>query len=545
LKRLCVLAAVLGLAAVATAGLSSCGSGSGSSGKQGGTLNGTYASFPDYLDPALSYTAEGWTAMADVYIPLLTYKHAEGVEGSEVIPGLAKSLPKISADGKTYTLELRPGLKYSDGSPVKASDFTYAVERVFKTNSGGSPFYTDIVGAEAFAETKTGGIPGIEADDKTGEIVIHLVKPRGTFANELGLMFVAPVPPDTPNTNQSTSPPPGTGPYTIVKSDPGQGWSYERNPFWAKANSKALPDYPSGNMDKINITIIRNPSTQVNDIEQGKFDWMQTQPPPDRYPEVKSKYEGTQFRVEPTISTYYFWMNTNRPPFDDVKVRQAVNYAVDSAALERIYVGSIKGTQQILPPGMPGYKKFELYPHDLTKAKEMIKEANPSDMNITVWGDSEAENEAAATYYQDVLTQLGFNATLKILNPDNYFTVIGNQTTPDLDTGWSDWFQDYPHPNDFFQPLLSGESILPTNNGNFAEIDNPKFNDEITRLSEEQLGPEQEKAYAALDREYMEEAPWTPYGTRTLSTFVSSAINLDSVIFNPTFGQYLTSFEFK
>ena len=545
MKRLCVLAAVLGLAAVATIGLASCGSGSSSSGKEGGTLNATFAGLPDYLDPALTYTAEGWNALGEVYIPLLTYKHAEGVAGSEVVPGLAREMPKISDGGKTYTLTLRPGLKYSDGTAVKASDFTYAVERLFKTNSGGSPFYTDIVGAEKFSETKTGGIPGIEANDKTGKIVIHLVKPRGTFTNELGLMFVAPVPPDTPNTNQSTNPPPGTGPYVITKVDPSKGWNYERNPYWAKANSKAMPEYPSGHMDKIDVSIIRNPSTQVNGVEQGKFDWMQTQPPPDRYAEIKSKYEGTQFRPEPTISTYYFWMNMNRPPFNDPKVRQAVNYAVDPAALERIYVGSLKGTQQILPPGMPGYKKLELYPHNLAKAKAMIEEANPSDMNVTVWGDNEAENEAAVTYYQDVLTQLGFHATLKIINADNYFTVIGNQTTPELDTGWSDWFQDYPHPNDFFQPLLAGESILPTNNNNFAEIDNPKFNEEISRLGEEQLGPEQEKAYEALDRGYMEEAPWAPYGTRTLSTFVSSAINFENVIFSSTFGQYLTSFEFK
>lgn len=534
--------AVVGVFAALTTGLAACG---GSSGKEGGTLNATYASFPDYLDPALSYTAEGWTAMYDTYIPLLTYAHASGVAGSEVIPGLAKSLPKITDGGKTYTLFLRPGLKYSDGTPVKASDFTYAVERVFKVNSGGSPFYTDIVGAEKFAETKSGGIPGIETNDKTGEIVIHLVKPRGTFTNELGLMFVAPVPPGTPNTNQSPNPPPGTGPYMITKSDPGQGWSYERNPYWAKANSKAMPDLPSGHMDKINITIIRNPSTQVNDTEQGKIDWMQTQPPPDRYPEVKSKYEGTQFRVEPTISTYFFWMNTTKPPFNDVKVRQAVNYAVDSAALERIYVGALAGTQQILPPGIPGYKKFELYPHNMAKAKELIAEANPSDRNITVWGDSESENEAAVTYYQDVLEKLGFHTTLKILNPDNYFTVIGNQTTPDLDTGWSDWYQDYPHPNDFFQPLLAAESILPTNNGNFAEIDVPAFNEKIVTLGEEPLGPKQENEYAALDKGYMEQAPWAPYGNKTVATFVSSAINLDSVIFNPTFGQDLTSFEFK
>ena len=140
MKKLRAFIAVLGLAAVAALGLASCGSGgssTGGGGKEGGTLNGTYASFPDYLDPALSYTAEGWTAMADVYIPLLTYKHAEGTEGSEVIPGLAKEMPKITNGGKTYTLFLRPGLKYSDGSPVKASDFPFAVERMFKLNSGG------------------------------------------------------------------------------------------------------------------------------------------------------------------------------------------------------------------------------------------------------------------------------------------------------------------------------------------------------------------------------------------------------------------------
>ena len=539
--------AVFGLAAVASIGLVACGSSGGSSseGKEGGTLNATFAGFPDYLDPALSYTQEGWTAMGETYLPLLTFAHAGGAAGGQVIPALAKEMPKVTNGGKTYTLFLRPGLKYSNGESVKASDFTYAVERVFKVNSGGSFFYTAIVGAEKFAATKKGGIPGIKTNDQTGEIVIKLTKPRGTFTNELALMFVAPVPPSTPSSNQSTNPIPGTGPYMITKANPSKGWSYQRNPYWAKANAKAMPELPSGHMDKINVTIIRNPSTQVNEVEQGKLEWMQTQIPPDRYPEVKSEYEGSQFRVEHTISTYYFWMNTAKPPFDDVKVRQAVNYAVDPAALERIYVGQLAGTQQILPPGMPGYKKIELYPPDLAKAKELIAEANPSDRNITVWGDSESENEAAVTYYQDVLEKIGFHTTLKILNPDNYFTVIGNLSTPDLDTGWSDWFEDYPHPNDFFQPLLAGESIQSTNNNNFAQIDVPEFNQKIAKLGEEPFGPEQEAEYGQLDQEYMEQAPWAPYGNRTVSTFVSSAINLDNVIFNLTLGQDLTSFEFK
>jgi peptide/nickel transport system substrate-binding protein len=553
LKKLRAGIAVLAFAAVAALGLVSCGGGSGSSsssgsgggGKQGGTLNVTYASFPDYMDPQLSYTQEGWSAMGEIYIPLLTYTHAEGTEGAEVIAGLAKEMPKITNGGKTYTLFLRPGLKYSNGKPVKASDFPYTVERLFKVNSGGSPFYTSIVGAEKFAETKKGGIPGIKANDKTGEIQIELEKPRGTFTNELGLMFVAPVPKGTPNEDLSASPPPSTGPYTITKSQPGRGWEVERNPYWEKANSKAMPELPTGNLDGAKFTVVRNPQTQVNDIEQGKYDYMENPPPADRYTEVKEKFEGTQFRVEPTISTYYFWMNTKQPPFDDVKVRQAINYAVDPAALERVYSGQIKGTQQILPPGMPGYEKLELYPHDMEKAKELLKEANPSDMDITVWTDTESPNNEAGEYYEGVLKELGFNTKLKILNADNYFTVIGNQSTPDLDTGWSDWFQDYPHPNDFFQPLLAGESILQTNNGNFANISDPELNKETAKLGEEQLGPEQEDAYKELDKKYMEQAPWAPYGTRTLSTFVSDAIDLESVIYSPTFGAYLTSFEFN
>jgi peptide/nickel transport system substrate-binding protein len=551
LKKPGALIAVLVLAALAALGLASCGGGSdttsggGGGGQKGGTLNGTYASFPDYMDPALSYTAEGWTAMADVYISLLTYKHANGEEGSEVIPGLAKELPKISNGGKTYTLTLRPGLKYSDGTPVKASDFPFAVERMIELNSGGSSFYLSIEGAEDFAKTKQGPISGIKADDKTGEIVINLEGPRGTFTNELGLMFVAPLPQDTPIEDLSANPPPGTGPYMITKSQPGKGWEYERNPYWAKANGEAMPDLPEGVVDDAKMTVIRNPQSQVNDIEQGTYDWMQNPPPSSRWAEVKEKYEGTQFRVEPTINTYYFWMNNQEPPFDDVKVRQAVNYAVNAKALERIYAGSLAGTQQILPQGMPGYEKLELYPYDVEKATEMIKEANPSDMDITVWTDTESPNNEAGEYLNEVLKELGFNTTLKIINADNYFTVIGNLSTPDLDAGWSDWYQDYPHPNDFFQPLLAGESIQPTNNNNFAQFDDPAVNKQIEELGAEQLGPDQEKAYAELDKEIMEEAPWAPYGARTLSTFVSDAIELESVIFNPTFGHYLSSFEFK
>ncbi|HEY0390696.1 MAG TPA: ABC transporter substrate-binding protein [Solirubrobacterales bacterium] len=543
MRKLGLALLVLTLAGGSTLGLAACGS--SSNGKEGGTLTGSYASFPEYLDPALSYSTEGWTAIYDTYLPLLTYAHASGAAGSKVVPGLAKGLPKVTNGGKTYTLTLRKGLRYSDGTPVKASDFPASVERMLALESGGSSFYTSIVGAEKFAETKQGHVGGIKADDRTGKIVIDLTAPRGTFTNELAMPFVALLPKGTPVKNLTADPPPATGPYAIVKSQPGRGWSYARNPQWSKVNGKLMPEIPSGHVNKIEIKVVSNDSTQVNEVERGKTDWMQTAPPADLYSKIKQKYEGTQFRVEPTVSTYYFWMNTTKPPFDDLKVRQAVNYAVNSAALERIYAGTLTGLHQILPPGMPGHKPFDLYPHDMAKAKKLIAEANPSDRDITVWTDNESPNNEAGEYYQGVLEELGFNAKFKEINAESYAPLIGNVNTPDLDTGWFDWFEDYPHPNDFFQLQLAGESIQPSSNYNLSRMDDPALNKKIAELNEQPLGPQQEAGYAALDREYMEQAPWAPYGTLTTSTFVSSAIDLDKVIYNPTFGDDLTSFQLK
>jgi peptide/nickel transport system substrate-binding protein len=533
---------VLVLAVGSAVGLTACG---GSSGKEGGTLTGTYASFPGYLDPGLSYEVEGWTAMYDTYLPLLTYAHANGAEGSKVVPALAESMPKIANGGKTYTLTMRQGLKYSDGTPVKASDFKSSIERLFKLNSAGSGFYEGIVGAEKFAETKSGGISGIKTDDQTGKIEIDLVAPRGTFNNELALLYAAVLPSDTPAKNLTTDPPPAAGPYMIDNVETGRGWSYKRNPYWAKANGPLIDTVPDGHLDRIDIKVVRNDSTQVNEIERGKADWMQTPISSDEYNKVKDKYEGTQFRVERPINLYMFWINTTQPPFDDLKVRQAVNYAVNTEALERIYAGSLVALHQILPEGMPGHKPFDLYPHNMAKAKQLIKEANPTDRNITVWTDNESPNNEAGAYYEGVLNELGFNAKLKEINADNYYTIIGNESTPDLDTGWLSFYEDYPHPNDFLQLLFSGESISPTSNTNLSRIDDPRIDAKIAKLDEEPLGPEQEAEYAALDKELMEEAPIVPYGTNTVSTFVDSEIDLDKVIFNPTFGQDLTSFQFK
>ncbi len=541
-----------GVAAIAAFGLAACGSSSSSSGKQGGSAVIIHTKSPDYLDPQLAYTVDAWTAEYNTYIPLLTYAHSDGTAGTKVIPGLAEALPKITNGGKTYTMTLRKGLKFSDGTPVKASDFQTTVQRLFKVDSGGAPFFSTIVGATDFQSGKANTISGIKTNDSTGKITINLTEPNGSLPFELAIPFTALVPPNTPDKDQTPNPAPSTGPYTISSSNPGHEWVLTRNPQWAKNNEKILPDLPTPHLDKIVEKVVPNQASGTAQVEQNKADMLYDPPPTDLLGSVQSKY-GDRFKPEVTVSTYYFWMNVAKTtaggvpnPFSDLKVRQAVNYAIDPTAIAKLYGGLLSPTQQILPPNMAGYKKYELYPHNLNKAKQLIAQAHlpSSEKNITVWTDDVEPNSNVGQYYQSVLQKLGFNAKLNVVNGQTYFTTLGNLKTPGLNTGWSDWFQDFPHPNDFFQPLLAGESIHPTNNNNYSLLNDPAINKQISDLAQQPLDKVTSK-YAALDKQTMQQAPWAPYGNRELTLFTSDKINFGAVIWSPVFDQDYSSLQLK
>jgi peptide/nickel transport system substrate-binding protein len=165
-------------------------------------------------------------------------------------------------------------------------------------------------------------------------------------------------------------------------------------------------------------------------------------------------------------------------------------------------------------------------------------------MDITVWTDDEPDRKRIGAYYQDLLNQLGFHTTLKIIGGDVYFTTIGNLKTPDLDTGFADWFQDYPHPNDFFEPLLSGDAIHPTNNQNYSQTAIPELTNKTNELDTKQLS-DVEDQYAALDKSYMEQAVWAPYGNEEFTTFTSDRVNFDNVDFSLLFNLDYSSFQLK
>src|SRR5829696_6399032 len=198
------------------------GGGGGGEAKKGGSITISQTSQPDYMDPALTYTVNGIEPLWLVYTPLITYAREEGQAGAKLIPGLAEALPEISKDGTVYKLKLRSGLKYSDGSPVKASDFEHAIKRVLNLESGGSAFFLGIEGAQDYVDAGKcdGDISGIETDDKTGKITIKLGEPDGSFSHVLSMWFGALVPGDTPCKELTKDPPPGVGPYKFTESVP-------------------------------------------------------------------------------------------------------------------------------------------------------------------------------------------------------------------------------------------------------------------------------------------------------------------------------------
>ena len=550
MSKLRKLLAVASITTLGTFGIAGCG-GDEPSGTTdvsgGGDINMTMTSFPDYIDPQLSYTVEGWEVAFNTWTPLLTYKHEKGAAGAEVVPGLATAMPEVSADGRTYKLTLRPNMKYSDGTPIKASDFTYAIQRLFKADSGGSVFYEGIVGATDYAEGKANTITGITTNDDTGEITIQLQEPNGTFNNVLGLMFAAPVPSSTPLDQDATnSPPPASGPFMISAVDAPRTLTMERNPQFQTVKDAGADEVADAGVDKITVTQNKSNSAQVTDVEQNKTDFMLDPPDAERLGEVRAQFSD-RFRFEESINTYYFWMNNRTPPFNDVRVRQAINYAIDPEALNRVFGGRLHPTQQILPPDMPGYQEYKLYPGpDMEKARQLLAEANPADKDITVWTNDEPDRRRIGEYYHDLLTQLGFNAQLNVIAGDVYYTTIGNESTPDLDTGFASWFQDFPHPDDFFRPLLLGKNILPTNSNNFSRVDIPANNAKADELLQKQLGDGGvEDQYAALDKAYMEQAVWAPYGNERFATFVSERMDFDKVYHHILFQQDYSAFALK
>jgi len=501
------------------------------SGKAFANFRIAYDTGIDYLDPSLSYTVQGWSILWNTYLPLLGYKHVNGPDGATLVPYLAKDMPKVSADGKTYTFTLRKGLKYSDGTPVKASDFPKTIERDYAVNSPGVGFFSNIVGTDTIAKTGKGTISGITANDAAGTITIHLKDPQGDFEYIMATEFAAPVPPNSPKKDSSTNPLPSTGPYMIQSYKPNKSVIIVRNPNFDA--SLFGGNVPAGNPDKMTISILGDAGVALTGTLKGQYDYDFYQPPNDRLAELQSKYSN-QIKVYTPANTFYYFMNNRVAPFNNLKVRQAVNYAINREALVRIYGGLATPTENVLPPTYPQYKKLNLYPYNVAKAKQLIKAAGATGAKVTVWTSDNESRRApeAGQYLQGVLKAIGLNATLKEIHAAVYWTTVGNQATKSQ-IGFADWFQDYPHPLDWFDVLLNGDRITQTHNNNYSNFDDPSVNSKIAELKKQPtLTASVNSQWASVDKAAMQQAAWAPYiNQQGIDTF-NSDIDLGCYVFN-------------
>jgi len=485
----------------------------------------------DYLDPGLSDTTEGWGVMWNVYLPLLGYEHVSGPDGAKLVPYLATSLPRISRDRRTYLLTLREGLRYSDGSPVKASDFKKAIERDFLLDSVGAGFFRNIVGAKAFAKRQKGGIRGIVVDDATRTILIHLVAPQGDFANVLASEFAAPVPANAPAADTSLHPLPATGPYQIRSYRPKTGIVEERNPYFQAWRFHG--NVPAGNPDRVTWDIVPSAAVALRRVLNGQDDWMgYYQIPSGRLPAIEKKHKS-RLKLFTPPNLMYFFMNTRVPPFNSVKVRQAVNYAISRRWLKRLAGGLAHTTENILPRGYPPFRPHDLYRHNLRKAMRLVRESGYEGKKVHVWNHDVAADLPFTEYLVSVLNRIGFHASEKVVTASSYWATIGDEKTG-AQIGFADWVQDYPHPLDWFD-LLDGRTITPTHNSNYANFDVSWVNREIaalTRLGQPKLTPTVDRRWAALDRDVMRLAPWAPFLNQEETDFFSARVVLGCYVNN-------------
>ena len=505
---------------------------------QGGTLRLVSNASQGTIDPQINYTSAFWQVFFVTYDGLVGFAKANGETSNDVVADLAEAVPKPQGGGKTYVFKLRPGIAFSNGQAVTPGDVVATFRRLFKvSNPNAGTWYNVLVGADACLKTPASCTldGGVVADDKAGTITFHLTQPDAEFMYKLSVPFAAVLPANTPAQDLGTKPAPGTGPYAIASYDPNRQMRLARNPHFKQWSEEAQPE---GYVDEINYSYGLDDEAAVTAVENGQADWMFDDLPADRLGEIGSRY-ASQVHISPLFAFFYVPMNVNLAPFNNEKVRQAVNFAIDRRAVVNLYGGPRLATVscQVLPPGFPGYQPYCPYTKnpgttwtapDMAKAKQLMQDSGVKPgTQVTLISNDRAVNRAIATYLQSVLHELGFDASVKALSPNIQFTYIQN-TNNKVQISLTDWFQDYPAPSDFLNVLFSCANFHP---GSDASINVSGFCDKaIDAQMQEALKTAvtdqaaANKMWAKIDQEVTDHAPAATLFTPKHVDFVSKRL---------------------
>ena len=516
---------------------------------RGGELRVALAAAPDFIDPALAYSITSWPALIMTNDGLVAFRKVAGVEGTQLVPDLAVALPTPADGGRTYTFELRRGVRYSDGTLVQPEDFRRALERLFELGSPGAGYYAGIVGASACRKGKRCNLAGgVLTDRASRTVTFRLATPDGDFPAKLAMPFAFSVPEKT-GPRAVTRPLPGTGSYRIVAYDKSaRTLRLARNPRYREWSTDAQPDgYP----DSIVFTWPRaggDPAARLRAVEEGSAD---VAPggglplPKKRFEELAVRYPS-RFHVTPELSTIYFFLSTRVPPFSDPRARRAVSIAWDRDALAKSVGLGWTPTCRILPRNYPGYRPgCPTGPGGviaLDRARRLVRTSGTEGTRVDVWLIDQAPPEIGP-YVVSLLDSLGYRARLRAAGAVvSYFDKVADPKTR-AQIGFGGWGLDFPSAEGFLRPLASCGAYVPTSpeaTTNLAGFCDPSIDAQMDSALATQV---QDPAEASAQWQHVEDAilaqgPIVPVFNRSYASLVSARVG--NYQYNPQWGVLLS-----
>jgi peptide/nickel transport system substrate-binding protein len=479
------------------------------------------------FDPARLYTSGGGNIPGLVYRTLTTRNRANGADGSKVVPDLATDTGKPSANATVWTYHLKDGLKYQDGSPITTADIKYDLERSFAPElSGGAPYLRDwLVGAAdyqgPYKDPK--GLSAIQTPDaKT--IVFHLNKPEGDFPLLATQTSFAPVPKSKDTGTKYAAHPVSSGPYEVVSNqNNGEHIVLKRNPEWSGANDSQREAYPDlidvqSGLDQAVINqrlaagVGKDADAITTDTNLGPAELAKISGDKSLASRVGTGHFGY---------TDYLAFNPKVKPFDNIKVREAVAYAVNRSTVVNAQGGSSLNEQAttFLPSQAAfGYTPYDPFPAGSTgnpaKAKELLKEAGyPNGLTISLTHDATKGGEQGpevATAVQEALKLAGITVKLDSEEHNAYEDKV-HTTTTEPGLFLAGWGADWPSGGPFLGPIFDGRQIVKDgDNFNNAQLNDPSVNNEIDAINKITDLKAAAVRWGALDKKIGEQALTVP-----------------------------------
>jgi ABC-type transport system substrate-binding protein len=497
---------------------------------QGGSMIVTYKDDVSTLDPAIGYDWQNWSMIKSLFDGLMDYEPGT----TALRPDLAESY-EISEDGLTFTFRLRPGVTFHNGRELTAEDVKYSIERVVTpaTQSPGAGFFGTIAGFEELQAGAATELSGIEVLDPL-TIEFTLTRPDATFLHVMALNFAHVVPREAveehgPDFGRN---PVGTGAYKLAEWTLGQRLVFERNPdYWREGVPK---------LDQITFEIGQEPTVALLRLQRGEVDILGDGIPPAQFLEVKNDPAQWENVVEGgQLHTGYVTMNVNVKPFDDARVRQAVNMAINKDRVVQIINNRAVPATQPLPPTMPGYAAdFEGYPYDPEGAKALLADAGYADGIATeLFVYNTDPNPRIAQAIQQDLAQVGIDAQIQALAQANVIAAGGEeQGAPMIWSGGMGWIADFPDPSNFYGPILGCGGAV-QGGWNWAWYCNQELEkkaQDADAITDPARAAEREAMWREIFLAIMQDAPWAPIFNEQRFTYHSPNLSgPDSIFVDP------------